>query len=72
MPRPKLNRERVNITLPPDLLKRLDDAAAARSKTRSDLLELAALAFLEGEQDEENGRRRVARKKVEETVAAHL
>lgn len=42
MPRPKLNRVRINITLPKTLLGALDAEARRRKMTRSDLIELAA------------------------------
>ena len=46
MPRPKLGRERINITLPPALIRQIDTAARLRKKTRSDVIEDAAEFFL--------------------------
>jgi metal-responsive CopG/Arc/MetJ family transcriptional regulator len=39
MPRPKLGRVRINITLPKTLLRLLDAEARRRKMTRSDLIE---------------------------------
>jgi metal-responsive CopG/Arc/MetJ family transcriptional regulator len=47
MPRPRLNRVRLNITLPPKLVAALDKYAEASGMTRSDVLETAAVALLE-------------------------
>ena len=46
MPRPKLNRERFNITLPPEVVKLLDAVARKEGVTRSDLIEEAVNSLL--------------------------
>jgi metal-responsive CopG/Arc/MetJ family transcriptional regulator len=49
MPRPKLNRERLNVTMPKDLLSRLDSYSAREAKDRSRVIEEAVEAFLDRE-----------------------
>ncbi len=46
MGRKKLNRERINITLPAGMPKQLEDAATAVGKDRSRLIEELCAAFL--------------------------
>jgi metal-responsive CopG/Arc/MetJ family transcriptional regulator len=46
MARPRLNRVRINITLPPKLIVALDKFAEASDVTRSDVIEAAAVALL--------------------------
>lgn len=47
MSRPKVGRERYDVRLLPSVVARLDAVAAARSTTRSALLEEAAIAHLD-------------------------
>jgi metal-responsive CopG/Arc/MetJ family transcriptional regulator len=46
MGRPKLGRETCNITLPPALVKAIDQYAADTGRTRSEVLQHAAESFL--------------------------
>lgn len=46
MGRKKLNRERIQITLPQGMAKELEDAATEEGKDRSRLIEELAAAFL--------------------------
>lgn len=47
MPRPKLNRKRLEATIPGELLGRLDAYAQQIGRTRSDVIETAVREYLD-------------------------
>ncbi|MCC7351708.1 MAG: ribbon-helix-helix protein, CopG family [Phycisphaerales bacterium] len=47
MPRPRLNRKRLESTLPAELLARLDTFATQAGRTRSDIIETALREYFD-------------------------